>query len=588
LFAVAAISTLAIARVIYCLVKKAPRLIAEPDAQELKYALPIVAIAALFYLGLMWLPRVMGAPMEVMATHRPVTWMLPIDNVLQENIARVMYAGASPKVTDFRDWSSSDRPPLEAGVQLFSMPLLCGVFGVPWNVNTQLSGMALQLIWVFGVWALVRALGCSPRAASQITLCLMPTPLLYINSIFIWAKLSAAAYAIGATAILCLRGKRPLGIAESATAGALMALAILSHSGIAFYLLPLCGLWLIWPRPIGRPGWRTVLVMAAVAAPMLIAWTCYQKFGDPPGNHLLKLNFAGAIDSDDRPLWQTLRAAYGSLTWRQILSNKAANIATLFKGDWPSLFTPFAGDRPHRRVDNFYFLFRSCGIWLLGLPALAFLLLRRKFEQRGPLLFLLASLGGSISLWCLLMFGAGAQVTVVHQGAYGVPLVLLVLLAFALRRLHPIALLIVGLYNLVQFLWIYASPAPYPPVLDWLAIAVLVIAAILTLGLLRGTPLVRLRRNNRLGRPRSPGILFCLLLIIAGNVAAAPVGSNGSDSDKPMVPCVAQGDFWIDGQPPDLPEPADLAEAHRGGNLVLWGSWCDGNPNRVGMLILGP
>jgi hypothetical protein len=451
-------------------------LLPREDYKELKYPVVLLLIASLFYLGVLWLPRAEGSGMSVMAACRPTTWGLPSDNALQEWLALALHSGKSPKVIDNHEWSSSDRPPLEAGVQLLSARVLVDLFHTPFGVNAQLAGLLLQLSWIYGLWALLRALGCTHRAAAQIVLCLIPAPVLYINSVFVWAKLSAAAYAIGMTVILCLRGKRPLTLSEAAVAGGLFSLAILCHSGISFFALPVLALWFLLPAGSPPPSWSCVLVLIAASSAVFLPWSCYQKFFDPPGNHLIKLSFAGAIDSNSNSVPQTLRNAYGSITRATIVDNKIANLQTPFKGNFSTLFQLFPADTAKARVDNFFYLFRSCGVFLLGALALPLLLLRRNRHQLRPVLFLLLVLTLAILFWCLAMFGP-----------FGVPLVLLALLAWLLRLIHPVALLIVAALNLVQFLWIYGRTFPYPPAFDCLSITAIVIAGTLSVAVLSST-----------------------------------------------------------------------------------------------------
>ncbi|HEX4124864.1 MAG TPA: hypothetical protein VHY37_09090, partial [Tepidisphaeraceae bacterium] len=116
---------LSIARVGYCLLKKNASLLRREDRKELKCAVPLFLIAAIFYLGVMWLPSVIGTPIEVVASRRPSAWALPIDNELQQNLAQALYSGMGPRAADFPQWSSSDRPPLAAGIELLTAPLLC-------------------------------------------------------------------------------------------------------------------------------------------------------------------------------------------------------------------------------------------------------------------------------------------------------------------------------------------------------------------------------------------------------------------------------------------------------------------------------
>jgi hypothetical protein len=81
-------------------------------------------------------------------------------------------------------------------------------------------------------------------------------------------------------------------------------------------------------------------------------------------------------------------------------------------------------------------------------------------------------------------------------------MVVLVLLAYLLRLVHPVVLQIVATYNLAQFLWIYGWTFPYPPRLDGLAITAMALAGILSLAMLTAgawspaSPVLRLRHGK--------------------------------------------------------------------------------------------
>jgi multisubunit Na+/H+ antiporter MnhC subunit len=380
--------------------------------------------------------------------------------------------------------------------------------------NAQINGMVFQLTWIFGLWALLRAIGCSPRAAFQIVLCLIPTGVLYANSIFVWPKLCAASFALGMTAMLCFRDTRKLTLPEAAVAGVLLSLGMLCHSGIFFFVLPVLGLWVVLPSASGRPGITAVLVLILMSGTLFYPWTRYQKDYDPPGNHLLKLSFAGVVDDDSITTWKSIQGAYSALTGQEILRNKQANFITPFKGNWSTIFQPFPAEADHSyhspdlaefggargqcRFDNFFFIFRSCGVLLLGLFALPLLIRPANAYLRRPVLFLTTSLAISLLLWCLLMFGPGT--TIIHAGAYGVPLVILTLLALLIRSVHPLALLIVGVYNFVQFIWVYAWMYPYPPRVDPLAAAAILLAIGISIAVLAFGLKIPRRANARAGR----------------------------------------------------------------------------------------
>ena len=472
--------------VICCLLIRRKFPLTGEEFREIKWPLILMIIALFFDLGVVGYPRVEGTPFEVLASRRPTTYCFASDNVLQENLSAALFNGLDPRTASDPEWQSSDRPPLEGSLQLLCGPMVMSMFHLYWNTNAQMSGVVFQLSWVLGVWALVRAMGCSPRSTVAILLCLMPTPLLYINTVYVWAKLAAAAYALGMTVILCFRSKRPLTLVEAGVAGALLSLGMLCHSGIFFFALPVLGLWFVVPSAGRRPGFKPALVLVAVAAAIFIPWTCYQKLVDPPGNRLLKLSFAGAASPNSVPMMQAICDAYKAHSGQEIYQFKLSNFQEIFRGDWPTFFSPMPPDRLERRTSGFLYLFRSFGIYLLGFAALPLLFLSRNKDKRRPVFFLLTALTIAIVIWCLLMFGP--ETTIVHAGAYGVPLVFLVVLLYLIRMAHPLLLLIAGIYNLIQFLWVYAWSYPYPPRTDRVAFDLIIASFVLSILLLIFAP----------------------------------------------------------------------------------------------------
>lgn len=325
------------------------------------------------------------------------------------------------------DWLASDRPPLQSAMilsQYFSQ------IGPAW-VAYQVFGTYLQSLWVFGLWLLLYSLRIDVRAIGLILACCLCTNFVFVNSIFVWPKLLAAAYLLGFFALMFdgdlaePKGRLPLAI----TAGVLLCWSLLSHGGTVFACLgfaPIVLFLLLRKRIALRPA-ATALAVAIV---LYIPWILFQKYVDPPGNRLVKMHLAGVAPVDNRPVGHTIIESYRSLPFSSVVTNKEKNFATTFRNDlfWPTLHRflfeiPKAEpERSRLRLQaakdlnafQFFYLSATLGFYL---PGLALLLVPKlgSTEWRAAWILTLLTLSTNV-IWCLIMFGPGA--TVIHSGAY--------------------------------------------------------------------------------------------------------------------------------------------------------------------------
>ena len=421
---------------------------------------------------------------------------LPVDNLLPQLLAERLRLGA-PLEPFIGDWLSSDRPPLAAAWLLLAGPLEW--LGGPAVVDAAAQALGLwhQLLWWPVALAVLRHLGLSWRGAVWTAAPLALTPFLFTYSVYVWPKLSAGAFGLLAwlewrtVPAPAAAGARPDPWAatpgSAGRAGLALGLALLSHGGAAFPLL--AGLpWLAhwwWRHPSAGPArnaprrraTRAVLALGAASLLLLAPWLAYQHWGAPPGNRLLKWHLAGAPAIDDRSTSRALYDAFAHTTLPHWWQGRMENLRLLGAGDWRALLTrPTDADNlNHRRADDFFLLLRSLGWWNLGL-----LLLPAALKGRGrpaarppdrtqsappasrpcrpaavappgspPAPEVISLLGWAmltLALWILLMFAPAS--TVLHQGASLPPLVLLLLSAWALGRLHPGLLTLVALTSL--------------------------------------------------------------------------------------------------------------------------------------------
>ena len=359
----------------------------------------------------------------VLPAHR---WFeLPPDNIIPVIFADRLENGISPHNL-LGDWLSSDRPPLQTGVILLLRPPL---FALGLNHIAVAASQWFQLLWIPGLWALLRTLGATPRVAASIISITACTSFGLLYSLFTWPKLGAAAMILGGLSLILSQSvKSPRerwGIVAT-----LLALGHLSHGGVDFSILALAPLlfWAHW-----RPDFRSFAVGTLLFGLLITPWMAYQKYYDPPGNRLLKWHLAGVVAIDQRSFSQALTDSYREIGWRGAWQNKIANFRKILDGDFTQIadFSMRAECAQNRRAnDEFFCLFRSLSfgnLALLGSPLAVWLVLRK--QGAGQLLpgiiTCLAWVTLTIIIWCLLMFIPST--TVIHQGSLVTPVILFAL-----------------------------------------------------------------------------------------------------------------------------------------------------------------
>jgi hypothetical protein len=346
-----------------------------------------------------------------------------------------------------------------------------------------LAGVLFQSGWICGSWALLRAAGCDRRLAMQICLALIPSGFLFVNTVFIWPKLSAAGFSLGAFALLVPAGRKTVGI--GALAGVCAALAMLSHGGAVFFLVPAIGLVALPPR---WPGLKPALTAAIVVGLLYSPWIWYQKSFEPPGDRLVKMHLAGIDGIDPRKPSVVIKEAYQQAGWQRVIDNKLSNFQMLIAA--PSLPVLFKFDRSSiesKRTDVFFHTFRSLELLNLGWLAMPILLLQKKWRRH----WLIATglCFASLIFWCLIMFGP--KTTVIHQGPYATQILLMVICAVSLAFLNRKLFAVIAVANAILFLADFV-PVTDPTLLDsrgaldYVAIALLVLASMLGLFLAFG------------------------------------------------------------------------------------------------------
>ncbi|MDB5070607.1 MAG: hypothetical protein JWM87_1718 [Candidatus Eremiobacteraeota bacterium] len=407
-------------------------------SREEAVPLGLTFLAGLFYLAVLYLPGT-----AITAAQRFFA-VRPQDNIVPQLFAEHLHWGASLRGF-LGDWLTSDRPPLQSAMLLLVRPLFA-YLPIDLNAAYELCGIIAQLVWLPAIWLLCVRAGFSPRQRAFVLAFTIFSGFFLYNTVYTWPKLLAAGLCIAAllfavTSSLANRG------ASLVLAGVCAALALLAHGSAAFFLLPAFALAVAYRRvPFGRaPAWGAV---AAVA--LLLPWSAYQRFYDPPGDRLIKMHLAGIANADPRPAAVAIGQAYAHAPFGDVARNKLANLQAVL-GTAPLLGSAIEGEPPTavnllRVIEREEIPF-ALGALFLGLPALQWWWLFGRggldAERRNAGALLAIALASTV-FWCLAMWGPGTTVTT--HSAYAVEAILFVALAAAVAGLRlPFALAFFGL-----------------------------------------------------------------------------------------------------------------------------------------------
>ncbi len=417
---------------------------------------------------------------------------LPGDNALSHMIGERLFAG-EPAKNAGDEWRSSDRPPLQTGWQLLTWRG-AKTLGLDRRVASGTSAVWFQLLWVAGLYGLLRTLGLTPRrAGGWVAVCAL-SGFFVQNTVFTWPKLSAGAFACGAFALWILPADPERRRAQVAWGAVFAVLGWLSHGGVAFSFVALLP-WIAWKFFRGEA--RHWLIAAGLFLVFALPWIAYQRLYDPPGDRLLKWHLAGFQGKDERSAAQAIRDSYTATPTREIWLNKLSNLRLQIQGDSRRLLDVSNATAADRRNEEFFNL-RSGLTWWPLLAALAvFLTSRRVFTGDGGALLsvgLWALL--TIVAWCLLLFSP--LQAVIHQGSYAMMIALFAFFSVAIERSGSrwIAVLFALQAVALGTTWAVSNPAIHGPAtgLPWVVAAAL---------LLLGFVLVALR-EPKTARPAAP------------------------------------------------------------------------------------
>jgi hypothetical protein len=431
-----------------------------------------------------------------MASHR-FSHQLPSDNAIPYFFSEWFFnhGNATPVPIFPGEWLSSDRPPLQTGYALYQRPF---AWGDEPKLHYQLLAVALQQLWIVGLWALLLAARLNRLTRSLLMVSVLVSGLAIVNGFFVWPKLLPAAMLLAAAALVLTPAWEEVRRSYwgAALIGALFALAMLGHGSSAFGIIPLA----VVIAYRSRLSLRWIGVLVAIAIALFIPWSAYQKYADPPGNRVLKWTLAGVSEIDDRGVTEAILDSYGEAGLGGTIHNKAENFVTM-AGGGPAvdsvenaLDTGSIGEVVASiRVVDFFYLLPGLGLLWLGPLAMIFGW-RRGRTSRPEWIFActcFAVVAGGAIVWGLILFGNESERAVLHLGSYLLPILAICGAVAGLRAVLPRFAIYYAALNAVLLLALYVPSFTPTPGTSFSPLAALFAAASLGgfLALaLRGTP----------------------------------------------------------------------------------------------------
>jgi hypothetical protein len=390
-----------------------------PAVRCLAAPLGLWGAASTFVLGLGFAHGGTSEPFATAA--RRFSHPLPSDNEIPGFFAEWYYRHGHQTPPVFgADWLSSDRPPLQVGYVLSQRQFFSGAE----ELHYQVLGTVLQQQWVLGLYALLIAAGVSRLTRAGVLVAVLLSDVALVNGFFVWPKLLPAAMMLAIAALVLTPQWESV---RRRTAGAVLvaALAGLAMMGHGSSVFALAGIGLVVAFR-GMPRLRWLAVAAVAGAVLVLPWSAYQKWADPPGDRLVKWQLAGQVAIDERSAGETLIDEYREVGWAGALERKWSNVSIMLgPTEFPGAVQRHASLETligSRRSDAFFHLVPSLGLLLLGPVAMA--VTRRRMDdsdRRFALIALAVSAGAAVAAG-LLLFGPPNALALIHVSSLLAPL----------------------------------------------------------------------------------------------------------------------------------------------------------------------
>lgn len=428
--------------------------------------LALWALGTFFLVFLGFLHGGTDAPMATSAIR--FSHQLPGDNTIPQVYATWFYEhshhGMPPVASD---WHFSDRPPLQEGYALLQRP-----FGWdPNGLHYEVMAIALQQLWIVGLWALLLAAGVGRGTRALTMVATLLFDLTIVNGFYVWPKMLAAAMLLGSAALLItpLWEEVRRSLWGAALVAALFGLALLAHGATVFGVIAL----LVVAAARGLPNWRWIGAALAVGMALMVPWFAYQTYGDPPGNRLTKWTLAGVSDpADHRGTLQAIGDSYGEAGFGGTLNHKVDNFVEMAAIGPTRKAFEIAAENPSltmyvRTIRDVSFFYLLPSLWLLLVAPLVVAVgwsrRTRRPREWAFAVACMAVLAIGLVDWGLICFGNLAARTIIHFGSYLLPIIAVSAAVVGMRSVFPrLALGLVGL-NALLGLAIYAPALDPPP-----------------------------------------------------------------------------------------------------------------------------
>lgn len=355
---------------------------------------------------------------------------------------------------------SSERPALESGM------IMSAYWAASLTNRTVVYlalGVATNAIWVVALWNFLRCFRLTERRIAIVAVTVVLAGPVFLNTLYAWPKMLAAALTLSAATIVLDTAMRPMLAAVGAASAA--ALAFLSHGSSAFGLIGLIVLVIA-----AMPRWRVRATMAGAALAALIyaPWIAYTNLFDPPGDYLIKWHLAGLWK---HPVAESAAHAvirrYTEAGPLGVAENKVSNLEAFFgtPSVWSKLIAHYSQPAWSSGLLGFLRQWQSSsmipatGLLLIGIVA-ALVVPRVRSERWVAPIMTIVVIGAGAFL--LIEFGGDSESSAwLHHGPYLLLLLLLTAGALGITALpRPVAIPILALHGAIfVVLWVLTISA---------------------------------------------------------------------------------------------------------------------------------